>query len=583
MKNSKLFPFERNKYYYGKLLSVNDFELEQKYMNDKRRTMNRFLYGSGVVAGMYVLLVDDFSISVERGLALDYSGREIVIDNPVIKKLSLIDGYEAYSQPQQDQSYLYLCLEYKEQDAEPVYNVAGKNTAVSENDYNKVREGYRLFLTDQEPEAYHLCAQELYTDVQTIYWGNGIRIRQTLPRFVQSGQKAALKIEIENMGQQQLFAFSYDLQLSCCSYEGKFSVKVSFNEAFFERAARYEISYMLDVHDVVNTEGAVHMEEDSFRLSVEQRQISADAQANQIFKISAETAIESLEKNYYQENMETFLKNNFQQSIYLAKISLIQAGDSYVIQKVENTPFHQYVSGNDLLAARMDLLEDAMKYSRGSGAHHPEHGQDGDDLALKYAQGEAVIHLGEKAVRGKRFYSEEIVHGLGVGQAAVLLSLLEDDGQELYGSSEVFENMEPVVELAARLSRDKGCFVIGARVVNETMQTSIRVHWTVIKDTGEYIAEKKERKIFIKPNVLNLKTRESYYLEAICSNLKDRRLKWSVRDECGTIDNNGLYTAPNMTGVFEVTAQSVAYPEVRASIFVIVRDPSEEKVNGDSL
>ena len=64
MKNSKLFPFERNKYYYGKLLSVNDFELEQKYMNDKRRAVNRLLFGSGVAAGMYVLLVDDFTISV---------------------------------------------------------------------------------------------------------------------------------------------------------------------------------------------------------------------------------------------------------------------------------------------------------------------------------------------------------------------------------------------------------------------------------------------------------------------------------------------------------------------------------------
>ena len=64
MKNSKLFPFERNKYYYGKLLSVNDFEMEQKYTNDKRRLNNRLLCGSGVAAGMYVLAVDDFSIAV---------------------------------------------------------------------------------------------------------------------------------------------------------------------------------------------------------------------------------------------------------------------------------------------------------------------------------------------------------------------------------------------------------------------------------------------------------------------------------------------------------------------------------------
>ena len=42
MKNMKYFPFERNKYFYGKLLTVDDFETEQRYMNDKRRVLNRF-------------------------------------------------------------------------------------------------------------------------------------------------------------------------------------------------------------------------------------------------------------------------------------------------------------------------------------------------------------------------------------------------------------------------------------------------------------------------------------------------------------------------------------------------------------
>lgn len=54
MKNLKSFPFERNRYFYGKLLSVEDFETEQKYFNDKRRTVNRFLFGSGVVCGLGV-------------------------------------------------------------------------------------------------------------------------------------------------------------------------------------------------------------------------------------------------------------------------------------------------------------------------------------------------------------------------------------------------------------------------------------------------------------------------------------------------------------------------------------------------
>ena len=43
-----MFPFERNRYFYGKLLTVRDFESEQKYFNDKSRLLNRLLFGSGV-------------------------------------------------------------------------------------------------------------------------------------------------------------------------------------------------------------------------------------------------------------------------------------------------------------------------------------------------------------------------------------------------------------------------------------------------------------------------------------------------------------------------------------------------------
>ena len=81
MKNTQLYPFERNKYFYGKLLSVEDFTFEQKYMNDKRRHINRLVHGVGVVCGLNVVRVDDTTISVESGLALDSTGREIVVED----------------------------------------------------------------------------------------------------------------------------------------------------------------------------------------------------------------------------------------------------------------------------------------------------------------------------------------------------------------------------------------------------------------------------------------------------------------------------------------------------------------------
>ena len=85
---------------------------EQRYMNDKRRIINRFVHGAGVVCGMNVVPVDDITISVEMGLALDFVGREIMIEQPVIKRLSMIDGFEDYTEADEENSSLYLCIEY---------------------------------------------------------------------------------------------------------------------------------------------------------------------------------------------------------------------------------------------------------------------------------------------------------------------------------------------------------------------------------------------------------------------------------------------------------------------------------------
>ena len=51
MSNANFFPFARNRYFYGKLLTVRDFEVEQRYHCTKRELLNRLLHGAGVVCG----------------------------------------------------------------------------------------------------------------------------------------------------------------------------------------------------------------------------------------------------------------------------------------------------------------------------------------------------------------------------------------------------------------------------------------------------------------------------------------------------------------------------------------------------
>ncbi|MCH5341015.1 MAG: hypothetical protein J1E01_06090 [Acetatifactor sp.] len=577
MKNTKYFPYERNNYFYGKLLSVDDFRLEQKYGNDKRRMLNRFLCGAGVVTGMNVVGVDDTTILVESGLALDYSGREIVIDEPVARRLQTLEGFSDYEEDR-NTGYLYLCVDYEEEETQAVHSISHSDQK-GDTSFNKIKESYRLYLTRNEPEFQGLNYRSIYETDQVIYWDKGIRVRQSMPRFVCGGDGVELKIEVENMGQQEHFAFSYELELQCLTYEGRPCLTVSFDELLFEKAGRYTVSYQLNALNVKDTAAAVSLVPDSFKMRIGQNQTVEKAEAQTTLQISSRNVREEVRRNYYDKGMEQILKGS-SQSIYLAKISLLRAGEVVVINEIEKMPFQQYAAVSFLQDAMIRMLEQGGIGQSMDGDRQGETAMNGrrDPYGVDMSEGVEEIELGAGSVKGKKLFSREISHGLGIGRTAIILSLEGETSQEEYfGAGGIFRNNLPKVELAAKTDFQRGVFVIGVRVLSADMQDKIRVHWTAVRDRKEILQEKKERRIFIRPNVLNLNTRESYFLEAVCSNMNETGVVWQVKDHGGTIDENGMYTAPNTAGVYEVTAVSAAYPEVKASIFVIVKEKDVNK------
>ena len=92
MNNNKLLPFNRNRYYKGKMLTSVDFESEQRYMNDKRRFLNTMVTGSGIVCGMNVVSLDDQSLLIESGMAIDDNGNILSVSDGTNKTSYVYDG-----------------------------------------------------------------------------------------------------------------------------------------------------------------------------------------------------------------------------------------------------------------------------------------------------------------------------------------------------------------------------------------------------------------------------------------------------------------------------------------------------------
>lgn len=582
MKNLKSFPFERNRYFYGKLLSVDDFETEQKYFNDKRRTINRFLFGSGVVCGLNVVEVDDESISVEPGLALDFAGREIVIDEPVIKRVVDLEGYDGRNR---DTGFYYLCLEYQEEAAELMHNVAG-TTGRSGGEYNKYKEGYRLFITQMEPEREVFSPRQLYEESRTVYSGQGIKISQVLPRYLEMGMDTALRIEIENNGQQEEFSFEYELMLSFLSHKGSTMVRVSFSEKDHAKDQKYTLEIPLKAAYVNDVNAEASLSAGSFALRIGGREYSTAQHVTSKAHISARDSSQVLQEEYYKSAMDSIVDNTYQQSIYLAKLYVVKAADTCMIERIQCLPFQQSIMHTEITTAMIHKLSDEIKKQppvenitiENLGKIPEKKGK----KAIRAAYGEIVFDL-ENVLPGDVLYSDKIIHGLGFEPVTIVLGYEVDDGfsegrYTVFGDASVFRSQDEDFEasLGAKVDVREGSFVIGMKVQKNEDAASVKVHWTAIRHLAQKSEVQKKKYMYIQPDIPDLYVNESIVFSAVMEGFQDERLTWSVKDlDGGVIDKNGKYTAPETTGVFQINVSSTACPEMKATTFVVVREKKE--------
>jgi hypothetical protein len=155
MNNQLLRTFERNNYFFGKLLTVRDFGLEQEYHRDKVRLHTRFLHDWGVVCGLRVRSAGNPEFPwrwvLEPGLAIDACGREIIVSQPcefdlqeLLKQAGLLR-----LDPKQP---LYLALAYHECEAEAVPVYAREQCAPQADCApNRIIEGYSIGFTTEAP------------------------------------------------------------------------------------------------------------------------------------------------------------------------------------------------------------------------------------------------------------------------------------------------------------------------------------------------------------------------------------------------------------------------------------------------
>ena len=306
--DSSLSSFERNSYFYGKLLTVRDFELEQKYGIEKNHLLNRLIQGKGIVCGLEVdekitLEKDNqqdtvfLRVQISQGVALDSLGQEIIVTQNISEALELNT---------RGKNYIYI--QYKEQPTERVSQV--------ENGYARIKETYTIFASSEVPSTQikGIVFVESDTDSESIL---GVKV-----------EAVDAKTQIVKAVTFTDILGNYTLLVS----NGNYQVKASAN------GFKTKISGVITV--------SLDKQSESIK-TIEDLTLIPDSSETPSF------LIQELVQNYYNDYLSTYSGYNQDSKILLGVVNIPADNAPPTLDKQETAKYRQIVYSNPML---YDLL-----------------------------------------------------------------------------------------------------------------------------------------------------------------------------------------------------------------------------------
>lgn len=560
MISEELKALERNRFFYGKLLTAEDFIAEQNYFNTKLRLLNSLLFGSGVIAGLNVIRADGQSISINSGIALDHAGREIIVPNPIIVKINELDGYDEFVREQTNYmcyARAFLCIEYNEFRTQKIHSIA-RSALDDENDepeYNRIAESYSLYITSKAPEkepcdavSNALVREELIFDTIS----DTIGVSVVFPRIVRAGEEFILETNIDKGNAANEVELEYDLRLEGLTAEdGSDTVHITFQSRNAD--SRNEIfSTSLISSLSFADKGIIRIE--NIKAICNKTKLSA-------LPVFAETSIVGDDRfaviNAIDSNKE---EDSF--GLYLAKLELYVSPEYCILESVTALPFSQTIPS----LADLRSFQIRSEFAREHHSDSPEQPVQPSTQPLT-SSGNITVEIPDKAKKGQVFKSAEIPHGLGTGAVFINAGFSN-------GSGIVFEGY-PVINgdfcSGVSVNKDTGMFSVYVKLARDFDKRTLNFCWLASKVPEKTV----HRKLEIYPSVHYAGRYETVQFTVSHPDggvWHNGELEWRVTpDDGGIITQSGTFTAFDKPGFYEISVKCVAEPELSATAFLVVK------------
>ncbi len=589
MKNKQVLPFERNRYYSGKMLSSSDFLMEQTYNNNKRRFMNQMMYGTGIVCGLNVYNLDDLSLMVESGVALDVYGREIVVENSVIKKLSAIPGFDDL-----ETNTAALCIRYEE---EPVHGIYAPTQEGSECEYNHVDETFALYLVDKEKLNTGFSVESEFLQKGELIHTNAYTLELSVPAVVCMGKYVKILLTLtKNSTEQADFSYKGTLQMPVFTLpDGGHEFEIQLEDHLLEQGESLVREIWVKAQNVPAEEAKILIKPDSASAFIDHEEIETDGNFLLTLVVADINPRELVDRELGKTSLEMRNMGGQDDIVRLADIVFTKNDSSCVIQEVEEKRIKRYIEVPSDGAVRNEYLGYYAMYGpkektdRAALPSLKKENKEQDNN--RFSGGYFEIPLGKGAKKGEVFYSGEIVHSLGTGEVYVEVGCeaMETDesvGREVrtvvYGASGIFRSFSeiPAVECAVKILPDKGTFIAGVRFLKEYHAPILKCRWGAVK-TGEVSDTPVKnamgsRYITTEKPTIVLAPGETCFFPVKFVNMESCHLYYELMESgSGEISEDGVYRAPQKEGVYEIHIFCANDPLICTYAYAVVKENRE--------
>ena len=599
MASSQVYPFERNRYYPGKMLTTADFQAEQSYHINKMRFMNSLMYGAGIVCGCGVVNLDDLSILIESGVAIDGSGREIIIDSSLVKKLSAIEGFDQLTSDK-----VCLCVRFKETDIHSVYAVSHKESD-QEYEFNRISEGFEVFLVDKEEYDEGFELETEFIQRETLFRGANFEGTLVMPTTVCKGRNVKAKVEIRKIGTEDV-KLSYQGILDIPGFsapDGSQQIEIAIDDIQLDTDGIYEKDLWMKVQNQAGIESNIILRSGSASGFEDDKAISVESSFALKVRLSEESPTSLIRRETGKLSLEMRQAVN-EQSIKLADIDLMRTDSAYVIEnvkEVKKNPYIELPGQNGIKNEYMEFFhkEADIEDKKGGAAVRADAAPIVEPTYAELknvATGVLEIPLGRDARTGDIRYSGEITHGLGSGNVYVSIGyeyLSQDQAlgasakSTVYGNPELFSRQAQQLvdaETAVRVLNDKGSFVVAARLLRDVDFLVLTYRWVAIKfPSGEELeaADYYGKSITAKAPTVVMRPRENYYFGVQFNNMDACSITYELTAPgSGEVTTDGVYTAPSKEGVYEIRIYCSDMPMVCTYAYAIVKSTATSEDAG---